>query len=259
MQIRSVRYIAVLIAILVVLGLCFVSAGAQKRRKRKHRVTTPAAVASPSPVPESESASGEPRIISTADQSATSTTQKRATGSKRSNGPAPESEQDSLRRTISDLTGQVTKLTDKVSKMEEQQRTLVDMERLTRAEQRAENLSTQLRDVQAKDTDLQGQLDQLVFALQPENIERVVGTFGTTHPEEARDQRRKQLESQRTRIRAQLDQLAQSRVRLEAAIASADAEVDLLRKRMDAYNQEQNPTTGQPGTQDAPPAKPPGE
>jgi chromosome segregation ATPase len=258
MQIRSVRSIALVIAVLVVLGVCFVTAGAQKRTRRSRRVKHPVATASPSPAADSAASSGEPQIISTADQSATSTTQKSATGAKRNVAPAPESEQDALRRTISDLSGQVTKLSDKLSKMEDQQRTLVDMERLTRAEQRAENLSTQLRDVQAKETELHDQLDQIEFALQPANIERVVGTFGTTHPEDAREQRRKQLEGQRTRIRTQLDQLAQSRTRLETAIASADAEVELLRKRMDEYNQEQNPAVV-PGGTDAPPAKPPEE
>ena len=252
MQIRSVRRVALTVAVLVVVGLCFVDAGAQKRRRRSRRVARPIAVASPSPLPDSEATGGDPRIISTADQSAT-TNPRSNSGSKRGAAPTPESEQDALRHTISDLSGQVTKLTDKVSKMEEQQRTLLDMERLTRAEQRAENLSAQLRDVQSKETNLQGQLDELEFALQPANIERVVGTFGTTHPEDARDQRRRQLEGQRTRVRAQLDQLGQSRVRLEAAIASADAEVDLLRKRIDAYNQEQHPAV------DAPPAKPPRE
>jgi len=255
MQIRSVRSIALVIAVLVVLGLCFVTAGAQKRTRRSRRVKHPVAAVSPTPAADSEATGGEPKIISTADQSATSTTSKNASGSKRNNAPAPESEPDALRRTISDLSGQVTKLSDKLSRMEDQQRALVDMERLTRAEQRAENLSTQLRDVQGKETELHDQLDQIEFALQPGNIERVVGTFGTTHPEDAREQRRKQLEGQRTRIRTQLDQLAQSRTRLEAAIASADAEVELLRKRMDEYNQEQSPAVDSPPV----PAKPPGE
>jgi chromosome segregation ATPase len=146
-----------------------------------------------------------------------------------------------MRQTILALSTQVMKLSERLTEMVQQQRTLADMERLTRAEQRAENLSVQMRDVQAKETDVQGQLDQVEFALQPENIERVVGTFGTTHPEDARDQRRRQLEGQRTRIHSQFNQLEQSRVRLEVAIVSADAEVELLRKRMDAYNQQPEP------------------
>jgi chromosome segregation ATPase len=176
----------------------------------------------------------------------TNATTKSTTGQNRGKTAAPESEQESLRRTISDLSGQLNKLTDKLNSMEEQQRSLVDIERLSRAEQRAETFRAQLRDVHAKETDLQAQLDQLDYALQPENIARAVGMYGTTHPEDAREQRRRQLENQKTRLRAQLDELGQSRTRLEAAIATADAEVDKLRQQMDANNQQLNQTTPRP-------------
>jgi len=181
MQIRSARYLALPIAIFIVVGLCFVDAGAQKRRRRSRRVTRPAA-ALPVSSPEADSGSGssgsDPRIISTADQAAGGTATVSAPGRKRSAKPqptpAPETEQETLRRTISELSGQLNKLTDKLSKMEEQQRSLVDIERLNRAEQRAETFRTQLRDVQARETDLQAQLDQIDYALTPENIERTV-------------------------------------------------------------------------------------
>jgi phage shock protein A len=124
--------------------------------------------------------------------------------------------------------------------MEEQQRSLVDIERLSRAEQRAEGFRTQLRDVQDKETDIQAQLDQIEYALQPENIERAIAIYGTTHPEQMREQRRKQLENQREKLKAQYDQLEQSRVRLEAAIATADQEVETLRARIDAANADAN-------------------
>ena len=254
MQIRSARYLASLIVISIVLGLCFVDAGAQKRRRRSRRAKRPAATL-PAPTPEADSESGsstgEPRIISTADQSVTNTAPTGATGRKRSStsqpAPAPESEQEALRRTISDLSGQLNKLTDKLNKMEEQQRSLVDIERLNRAEQRAETFRTQLRDVQAKETDLQAQLDQVDFMLTPENIERAVGTMGTTHPEVAREQRKRQLEAQKAKLRAQMDQLEQSRVRLEPAIATSDAEVDKLRRQMELSNQQgDQPATALP-------------
>ena len=269
MPIRSARYLAFLIAVSIVIGLGFVDVGAQKRRRRSRRVTRPAA-ALPASTPDADSASGssgaEPRIISTADQSVTSTPAASATGRKRSAGSqpaaAPESEQEALRRTISELSGQLNKLTDKLNKMEEQQRSLVDIERLSRAEQRAETFRTQLRDVQAKETDLQSQVDQVEYALTPEQIERAVGTFGTTHPEVAREQRRRQLEGQRAKLRAQLDQLEQSRVRLEPAIATADAEVDKLRRQIELGNQQlDQPTPARPAQTptDAPPPKPPDE
>ncbi|HEY0404890.1 MAG TPA: hypothetical protein VGC89_04140 [Pyrinomonadaceae bacterium] len=92
------------------------------------------------------------------------------------------------------------------------------------AQDAATGLRSQLADVQAKEAELQTRQQQLDEDLRPENIERSLAGVGTTRPEELREQRRRQLEGEKARVRAQLDQLAQSRSRLEAAIASADAD-----------------------------------
>jgi chromosome segregation ATPase len=117
--------------------------------------------------------------------------------------------------------------------MEQQQRTLVDLERLSRAEQRAENLRKQLLDVTTKQADLEARRDQIDSDLRPENIERSVATYGSTRPEDVRAERRRQLENERNRVQSQLDLMASSRARLEAGVAAADLEVDTLRARID--------------------------
>jgi predicted nucleic acid-binding Zn-ribbon protein len=119
-----------------------------------------------------------------------------------------------------------------VTQMQEDDRYLMDMERLTRAEQRAEALRSQLVEVQSKLADLQARLEQIEYSLKPENIERATMTYGTVHPEEARETRRRQLESEKSRVQAQIRILEVSNNRLESAIANADAEVDLLRARL---------------------------
>jgi hypothetical protein len=88
----------------------------------------------------------------------------------------------------------------------------------------AVQLRAQLLDVQAKEAELQERTRQLDEELKPENIERSLALNGSTRPEELRDQRRRLLENEKERVRVQLDQLAASRVRLEAAISTADAE-----------------------------------
>ena len=108
----------------------------------------------------------------------------------------------------------------------------MDMERLTRAEQRAEQLRSQLIDIQSKISDFEAKLEQIDYALLPENIERATNGYGTTRPEQARDARRKQLETERTRTQAQLKLAETSKVRLEVAVANADAEVDHLRMKL---------------------------
>ena len=100
-----------------------------------------------------------------------------------------------------------------------------------------ENLRSQLSGVQAKETELQTRAKQLEEDLKPENIEKYFALSGSTHPEELREQRRRQLEGERDRVRAQLDQLAASRARLEASIATAEAA---------AYRQSANPSSLNP-------------
>ncbi|HKG79445.1 MAG TPA: hypothetical protein VKA78_08500, partial [Pyrinomonadaceae bacterium] len=124
------------------------------------------------------------------------------------------------------------KLTDKLTQMQDDDRYQLDMERLTRAEQRAEQLRSQLVDIQSKIADFESRLEQLDYALKPENIERSTQGYGTVHPEEARDSRKRQLESERSRVQAQLRLVENSRTRLEVAVSNADAEVDLLRQKL---------------------------
>ena len=86
-----------------------------------------------------------------------------------------------------------------------------------------ESLRSQLGDVQKREEELQARVKQLEEDMKPENIEKVFALNGSTRPEELREQRRRQLENERTRVQAQLDQLAQSRVRLETSLATAEA------------------------------------
>ena len=240
MQRISTRQLAVFLILIVVCGLSLVDVDGQKqkRQRRPRRVTSSSSVnPTPSPSPNEALDPSDPRIVSTAEQGAVTPSKNPSARTKASPTPTPETEGEQLRRTITDLSGQVNKLTDKLSLMEEQQRSMYDLERLSRAEQRAETFRTQLRDVQAKETDLQLQLDQLDYALLPEQIERSVATYGTTHPEVAREQRKKQLENNRLKVKAQFDQLEQSRVRLEAAISTADLEVERLQRQMEVRNQ----------------------
>lgn len=94
----------------------------------------------------------------------------------------------------------------------------------TSAPERAETLRAQLLEVETKQSGLQTRLQELEERLKPENIEQALAGVGSTHPEELRAQRRRELEIERNGVRAQLDLLATSHTRLEKAIARADAE-----------------------------------
>jgi len=93
----------------------------------------------------------------------------------------------------------------------------------TSAQEIAANLRVQLSEVQVRQAEMQARDEQLEEDLKPENIERSVAGIGSTRPEQLREQRRRQLEIARARVRVQLDELDRSQARLETAIAEADA------------------------------------
>ena len=107
------------------------------------------------------------------------------------------------------------------------------------AQEKAANLRSQLADVEAKQLALQTRLKDLDEQLKPENIASALAGMGSTHPEDMREQRRRQLEIERNGVQAQLNLLATSHTRLETAIANADAE---------AYRQSAAPATAIPQT-----------
>ena len=87
----------------------------------------------------------------------------------------------------------------------------------------AEDLRTQLSEVQAKEAELQARVKQLEEDLKPENIERYFAGVGSTRPEDLRALRKSQLEREKASAQRQLELLAQRRARLETAILNADA------------------------------------
>jgi predicted nucleic acid-binding Zn-ribbon protein len=188
------------------------------------------------------------RIISTADQ--LTAEEQTAEAAKKNTSTKTTGDAD-MQQTINKLSNQVDKLNDKLTQMQQNDRTLIDMERLTRAEQRAESLRAQQLDTESKLADAQSRLDQIEYQLRPENIERAAG-YGTVHPEEAREARRRQLESERSRVLTQVKILETSRTRLETSVATADAEVDTLRQRIELQQAQQDPS----GTTKTQPPKP---
>ena len=94
----------------------------------------------------------------------------------------------------------------------------------TSAQEMAANFRVQLSEVQVRQAEMQAWDEQLEEDLKPENIERSLAGIGSTRPELLREQRRRQLEIARARVRVQLDELDRSHARLETAIAEADVE-----------------------------------
>jgi predicted nucleic acid-binding Zn-ribbon protein len=234
------NYIKFLIAALLIFSFCVAEGDAQTRRKKRRRsapaapkpVITNPAIAPPEAT-QSPDTSGDVKIISTADSTKEpGSTENLQGGKPKVTAPEP-TEGEKTQQTISDLSKQVDRLNNKLTSMQEDDRYQLDMERLTRAEQRAEQLRSQLMDVQSKIADFEAKIEQIDWALRPENIEASTAGYGSTRPEAARDARKKQLESEKTRTQAQLKLAESSKSRLEGAVSNADAEVDALRAKLE--------------------------
>jgi len=214
------KLIIVVLAIVVMTGLLVDSAAQKRKRTRRRAPSTPKItnpdIYQPSPVDNVNAGSSET-----------------STGNSNSNS-AQSDDPEAMKKTIRGLSNQVDKLSDKLNEMQASQASMVDLERLSRAEQRSSQLRTELREVQGKKADLEAHVEQVENDLKPENIERAVAGYGTTRPEELRAQRQKQLENDRTRTRQQIDQLTASEGRIQQAIATSDVEIDRLQKKLEA-------------------------
>ena len=260
----------------LLLVLSVMEAGAQQRNRPSRRITHPMPSRSATNTPTENGSAREAEIISTADETpaytvapARSRTAGRPSNRTEQRATTPSlSEEEQLRHTVNRLSAQVAKLTEDVNAFKEQQRTLVDLERLTRAEQRADNLRAQLRTVTDREFELQARAEQLAYELQPEVIQQRTALVGSVRPDAVRESLQRQLETERNRVRQQLELLAQSRTRLERSILDADAEVERLRARIDvavddsaspqADTRRRSPRTSTPTDTSTPtPAEPP--
>jgi chromosome segregation ATPase len=142
-------------------------------------------------------------------------------------------EQNSQRRALNRLAGQLEILTVKLGFLEAQQRQTFDLQRLMYAEQRADALRKQLLETQTKQIEIETRLEQVEFEMRPEIVDRASALFGTTRPEEGRELRLRTLQNEKKRLQGQLEILKQNRERLEIAVPEADREVDRLRAKLE--------------------------
>jgi len=238
---------------LLIAGFACVPDAQSQRRRTSRRTTSPAR---PQPA-QAPTLPDEPTVVSTADDGQPATPTRRTTrGTRQPQQPTTQVENEQLRGTVRELSGQVEQLSGQLNQMKVDQKTMFDLERLTRAEQRAEQLRTQLREVTDKEFLLQERLAEIEYESTPEAIQRRAALVGSLNPSAVRTAIEQQLGRERTRINKQLELLAASHTRLEASVATADVEVERLRQRVEAADQaQQSPPT--PGTEVTIPAPQP--
>ena len=226
---RSTLKIAAALFVSLSAALFVAEARVSQQRPASRRVTNPVdPQRAPTPGP------NEPRLVSTADEQEERETPR--TARERRNRQQQQSQQqqaEESRRALEELTDELTRLNKKVDDIEKQRRVDLVMERLARAEARAEAVQAQLRDTMEKEANLQARLDQLDEQSRPENIDRQLATLGSFRPDAERERLRAQYENEKRRVRELIDVNARQRQRLEASLATADQMVERLRAQLD--------------------------
>jgi hypothetical protein len=116
---------------------------------------------------------------------------------------------------------------------EKQKRLLLNLDILTRAEQRSESLRKQLFEMIEKENSVRSRLDQLEFESRPEIIERALQLAGSMKPEDIRDNRRKSLNAEKANLNSLLMEIQSSRASLNLNFMKAEQMVELLRVKLE--------------------------
>ncbi len=149
--------------------------------------------------------------------------------------PTMENKIDEVNSGIKDLKTRVKSLesTKQNQYDEKQKRLLLNLDILSRAEQRAENLRKQLYDLIDKENSIKTRIEQIDNDSRPEMIERSVALVGTLHPEDLRDARKKSLQAEKVNLATLLNQIVANRANLETNVQKSDTLVDKLRTKLE--------------------------
>ena len=136
---------------------------------------------------------------------------------------------------IKDLNARIKKLeAARTNEYDEQQkRLLLNLDILTRAEQRSESLRKQLFEMIEKENSVKTRLDQIESDLRPEAISRSSIFSGSMKPEEIRELRQKSLDSERRNLQSLLTDIQSTRESIAVTLVKSDMLVDKLRLKLE--------------------------
>jgi len=139
---------------------------------------------------------------------------------------------DQLRKNVAQLNGENQLLKRRVADLERQRSVATIQEQLEKEEQRGEALQNHLFEITEKEGPLSTRMDQINQQLSPDAIERNLAGVGSVHPEDAREDIRRRLTSEKVRIQTQLDLLKQDQRRTQASLATTDAAIQRLKQKL---------------------------
>ena len=218
------------IAALFCLFMTAIETTAQTNKRRTKRNTLP--VVQPTPLPQQT----VPTIVSRAEdyqnENQTFVTEI----------PQTQAEAETLDQRVDKFNDSIKEIKSRVKSLEssqkneydeKQRRLLLNLDILSRAEQRAESLRKQLFELVEKENSLRTRLEQIEYDARPEIVDRAAALSGSLRPEEIRDQRRKSLEVEKRNLESLLSQIQTSRTALELNVQKADSLVEKVRFKLE--------------------------
>lgn len=143
-----------------------------------------------------------------------------------------EADVEQLRKAVRQLSAEVAQLKAEVAKLEKLRQVDYLRDLMTKEENRISAAQKELITIDDKELTLQKRLDEIETELRPDMIQQSIAGVGSMRPEQQREAIERRLSNEKRRIQAQLDQLPQTRTRLQAIITSAEASIVTLRQRL---------------------------
>ena len=136
---------------------------------------------------------------------------------------------------IKELYERIKKLEDgqKSTYDDKQKRLLLNLDILTRAEQRSESLRKQNFEMIEKENSVKSRLEQIEIDIRPESINRTLQMAGSMKPEEIRESRRKSLEAERGNLNSLLVEIQSTRANINLNLQKANEMVEKLRNKLE--------------------------
>jgi len=116
---------------------------------------------------------------------------------------------------------------------EKQKRMLLNLDILTRAEQRSDSLRKQLFEMIEKENTVRARIDQLNTEIRPEMIERTLQLSGSMKPEEIRENRRKSIAAERSNLESLLTEIVNNKATVSVTLQKSDQLVEKLRLKLE--------------------------
>ncbi|HEX8636486.1 MAG TPA: hypothetical protein VF692_00375 [Pyrinomonadaceae bacterium] len=220
------RFFAVFFAAnFIFFGFSALEASAQtnKRAKRKQPIVRAAPLVEPEVVSRAGDSETEPRVfVQPSDLNQTAQ-------------PSGDEKAEKPNNPFSELSERVKNLESNSSKAydDKQKRLMLNLDILTRAEQRAETLRKQLFDMIERESQIKTKLDQIENDIRPEVLERAVSFAGSLRPEELREMRRKNLDAERRNLQSLLTDIQNTRSSLTLNVQKADVLVEKMRTKLE--------------------------